>query len=144
MQLHDTPDPAALVALLAVSGLPVDDLAPGHRVRFLAAGPSAAPEGVVGLELFGEVGLLRSLAVAVPARGRGLGAALVAAAEAAAREAGAGQLYLLTTTAADFFAARGYAPARREDAPEAILTHPQFTGLCPASAALLMKRLQAV
>ena len=71
------------------------------------------PQGIVGLERFGSVALLRSLAVAAELRGTGVGKALVAAAEEYAQTKNVQTLYLLTTTAADFFARLGYAPLPR-------------------------------
>ncbi|MNR54976.1 acetyltransferase [compost metagenome] len=85
--------------------------------------------------------LLRSLAVAPEARGSGLGQALVRFAEREAAARHIGRLYLLTNTAAPFFAKLGYQATARETAPPAIRRSAQFSGLCPASASFLSKRL---
>ena len=85
--------------------------------------------------------LLRSLAVAADRRGAGLGSALVDKAEAHARARGAHSIFLLTTTAEDFFKSRGYQPADRATAPDAIRTSREFADLCPASSAFLVKHL---
>lgn len=68
-----------------------------------AAGPLESPEGVVGLEVYGKVALLRSLAVSATSRGNGYGKDLVARAERYAQSLGVTEIYLLTTTAATFF-----------------------------------------
>ncbi len=112
-------------------------------MSFLAQGPATAPEGVVGLECFGPVGLIRSLAVSSGARGRGLGRALVSAIEADARAAGVAELYLLTTTAEGFFSKLGYVRIARDDAPLAIASTTQFSALCPSSAVVMRKALIA-
>ena len=130
-----------VAALLRASGLPSDD-AGAPQVQLLGCRRSRRLAGVVGLELYGSVGLLRSLAVADSSRGRGLGQALVAHAEKVAARSGVRTLYLLTTTAADFFSRLGYARAPRESAPAAIAATTQFTGVCPASAAFLSKSLR--
>jgi amino-acid N-acetyltransferase len=98
---------------------------------------------VVGLELFGETGLLRSLAVRRDLRGAGFGGRLVQAAEDAAMNQGATNLFLLTTTAEAFFGSRGYERCDRVTAPPAIKATAEFTSLCPSSAAFMRKYLAA-
>ncbi len=48
---------------------------------------------------------------------------------------------MLTTTAAPFFRAYGYADADRATAPPSIAGSREFTALCPASAVYLVKVL---
>ena len=96
---------------------------------------------VAGWEAFGTVGLLRSLAVAEDRRGGGLAARLVERCEADAQRRGVEAVYLLTTTAADYFRRRGYADVPRDAAPAAVAGHAQFRSLCPASAQCLAKPL---
>ena len=55
--------------------------------------------GCVALELYGEIALLRSLAVTPGRRGERLGERLAAAALASAKDLGATDVYLLTQTA---------------------------------------------
>ena len=99
--------------------------------------------GVVGVELYGSDGLLRSLAVAPAHRNSGLGATLVSNAETWAAEQGVEILYLLTTTAAQFFARRGYEAVPRSEAPDAIAATAQFSDICPASSTFMRKVLAA-
>jgi amino-acid N-acetyltransferase len=126
-------------ALLSASQLPTSDLGDGATVRLFGCMADQHPCGVVGLEIHGEVALLRSLAVADAQRGGGLGAALVAHAERYAAGRGVATVYLLTTTAAGFFMRLGYRHVPREDAPAAIAATSQFSGLCPASSAFMAK-----
>ena len=98
---------------------------------------------MIGLEGYGAVALLRSLAVAPAWQGRGLGAALLAHAERMARQRGIAALYLLTTTAEAFFTRRGYVRLAREAAPPVLHPTAEFAALCPASAACLTKALDA-
>jgi len=130
-----------VIPLLADCDLETSDIATSLPARFFGIRDSGTLVAVVGLEDFGSVGLLRSLAVAPACRGRGLAAKLVAFAEANAAAQGIESLYLLTTTAAPFFSKRGYVPASRQDAPQAIRATAQFSGLCPASSTFLSKRL---
>ena len=131
----------AVSRLLNEAALPTSDLTPAKLEHFLARGRGDAPEGVVGLELYPPVALLRSLAVAVSARGQGIGSALLADAERYAREHQVKQIYLLTTTAERFFARAGYERVERDAAPQAIQETQEFSTLCPASSALMRKRL---
>lgn len=134
-------DFAEVTALLAASGLPHEDLTPDHLTHFQTVRQDGQLLGVGGLEVYGESGLLRSLAVREEARGEGLGDLLVAALERAALEGGLSTLYLLTTTAAPFFAARGYASVDRSAVPEPVRQSAEFASICPASAACMAKPL---
>jgi amino-acid N-acetyltransferase len=136
-----TPDARGCRRAAGSAGLPTRDLTETHCEDFFFVGSAHAPTGLVGLELFGDVGLLRSLVVAPQRRGRGDGLALVKHAEAQARSRGVGALYLLTTTAEDFFTRQGYRRAERAAAPAAIRTTREFAGLCPASSAFMSKGL---
>lgn len=128
--------------ILTEARLPVADLADGG-VSLFGVRDDGRLVAVVGVERYGEVGLLRSLAVVPARRAAGLGAALVACAERWAVERGVKALYLLTTTAAGFFAGRGYAAVPRSAAPAAIAATALFAGLCPASSTFMRKRLAA-
>ncbi len=121
-----------VVALLSANGLPTSDLAAGGA-QFLGVRDSRGLEGIVAIQPFGEVGLLRSLAVRADRRRSGLGSALVLEAERLAAARGIGVLYLLTSDAGPFFASRGFAEIPREAAPPALRATAQFTTLCMAS-----------
>lgn len=136
-------DLPAVRVLLATAGLPVADLTAAPRADFWGCHEGTALIGVVGLESYGTVALLRSLAVAPAWQGRGLGSALRAHAERAARQRGVSALYLLTTTAEAFFTRRGYVRIPREAAPSVLRQTTEFAALCPASAACLTKTLDA-
>lgn len=137
------PSLAQVRRLTAAGELPTDDLGEADLAHFFGAGTADELLGVVGLELLGDTALLRSLAVAAEARGSGYGRALVAAAERHAAGLGVRSLYLLTTTAADFFARLGYRRVERESAPDGVRRTREFASLCPASAAFMLKRLGA-
>lgn len=70
--------------LLAAEGLPVEDLTAQHMADFIIATRDGMTLGMIGLESFGDVALLRSLVVDSGYRGVGLGRKLVAALESAA------------------------------------------------------------
>ena len=135
------PEFQAVVRILQEAQLPTEDLSASQLEHFSYAGPATHPTGLVGLELFGDVALLRSLAVVSSRRGYGDGQRLLAHAEDRARSAGVRELYLLTTTAEAFFAKCGYTRAARDTAPPAIRATREFSGLCPASSAFMSKPL---
>ena len=119
--------------------LPVEDFVPEHLV--FVAEDADAVVGAIGLEDYGEVGLLRSLVVAEATRGTGLGRRLVAELESYARAGGINEIWLLTIDADAFFARLGYETADRADAPREIRNTAEFSDLCPASATLMFKSL---
>ena len=136
-----SPALATVLRLLGEAKLPAVDLTDRHMEHFFACGTEDAPCGVVGLELHGDDALLRSLTVDAQTRGRGCGKALVHHAERHAREHRARRMYLLTTTAADFFARMGYKRIERDRAPQAIRATSEFANLCPISSVLMTKEL---
>src|SRR5664279_2979883 len=78
MNVFRNPSESHVKHLLAEAKLPSADLTSRHLEHFWGCGAVEAPKGVVGLEIYGDVALLRSLAVAVDSRGNGYGMALVA------------------------------------------------------------------
>lgn len=95
--------------------------------------------GIVGVEIYETVGLLRSLAVIDTYRNCGYGQALVTHAETWALQRGVKTLYLLTTTATNFFRRLNYEPVPRSEAPTSIAGTTQFAGLCPGSSIFMRK-----
>jgi len=130
-----------LKAALTGAGLAVDDiLAPGSQFwRF--ATDDDVPAGFGGIEAHGTDALLRSVVTFPPLRGRGVGAAIVKALEAEAIVMKCSTVWLLTTTAREFFEQRDYAVVDRSEVPAAIRATAQFSALCPDSASAMVKRL---
>jgi len=133
-------DLPAAIKLLRDAALPVADLS-AERLAFVAH-VQQEMQGVIGLESFENLGLLRSLVVSRAARGSGIGAALVVALEAVCRERGFRELWLLTIDADAFFAKLGYVVCGRDAAPEAIRDTAEFSGLCPSADVLMSKELR--
>ncbi|MDH4259870.1 MAG: GNAT family N-acetyltransferase, partial [Gammaproteobacteria bacterium] len=99
MRLSSSPSLPEVAALLSNCGLPSEDIEPGLLSNFVAAKEGAALIGVAGLELKGTTALVRSIGVASSHRHRGLGANLLAAVEARAKELGVKEVFLLTNDA---------------------------------------------
>ena len=134
-------DLPAIRARLTANALPSADLTPAHLGSFWIVRDPSGLVGVVGLERCGRAALVRSLAVRDDRRGHGLGAALLAHAESQASALGVETLYLLTTTAERFFAARGYAVVPRHGAPPEIRTTAEFAELCSSTSMCMTKRI---
>lgn len=125
-------------SLLAANDLPVADLPDdlGWLYCWEAGGERV---GVGGLQRRGDHALLRSVAVEESARGEGHGRALCERLLAEAADAGVERVYLLTTTAPEFFASLGFEEVERESAPPALRETAEFSDLCP-DAAVCMRR----
>lgn len=141
--IHRRPAREAAAALLESADLPVSDLTDAYMEHFFYVGPASAPIGLVGVQMCGVDALLRSLVVIPVRRSAGLGQTLVAHAESHARGQGARAIYCLTTTAETFFRRRGYVDADRDRAPAAVRKTREFSAICPASSAFLVKKLLA-
>jgi len=128
--------------LLGRAELTDQDVSEGWGHYFVVREDDGRVVGVAGLELHGEDGLLRSVAVDADYRGQGLAAALVEAVFQRASRVGLGSVYLLTTTAKDYFARRGFTDCPRDQAPAAIRESWEFRTGCPSTAAF-MKRAVA-
>jgi amino-acid N-acetyltransferase len=143
MQLHAEParphDLPGALDLLGRSELTQQDVAERWGHYFVVHEDDGRVVGVAGLEIHGEDGLLRGVAVDADYRGQGLAASLVEAAIARARRVNLRSVYLLTTTARDYFARHGFADCPREEAPAAIRESWEFRSGCPSTAAF-MKR----
>lgn len=142
LQPVDTDHLAYVERLLTRNSLPTDDVNANADCFFIAV-QNGERVGIAGLESYPPDGLLRSVVVEESHRGRGLGGELCDRVEARASAQGVETLYLLTTTAADFFLARGYERVDRTDAPAAIRKTQQFASLCPSTATCLRKSLAA-
>lgn len=133
----DEKEHALAISLLTQANLPSADI-DQHTLLYLFWNDDN-PIGTAGLEVFGDCALLRSVSVVPQEQGRGYGIVLSNAIENIAREKGIHCLYLLTTTAKDFFQKQGYQLITREETPQAIKQTAEFSSLCPASAAVMKK-----
>ncbi|WP_115865220.1 arsenic resistance N-acetyltransferase ArsN2 [Halorussus litoreus] len=146
----DDADLDRIEALLADNELPTRDVRTTEAQFFLAydgvdddcAVDDAKLIGTGGVETYDSNGVLRSVVVTEPNRDRGYGAALCDALEDAARASGVETLYLLTTTAADFFDRRGYEEIARKNAPTDVRESAEFAKLCPSSATCMRKEIR--
>jgi N-acetylglutamate synthase-like GNAT family acetyltransferase len=131
-------DLAKAKSLLDRVNLPYPDLE-HHLEELLVLRDGGDLVGCVAMELYDDVGLLRSLAVVPERRGEGLGWMLADAALARARQRGARAVFLTTEHATDFFAEKfGFKTCERAALSRAMLTSSQFK---VARAATITMRL---
>lgn len=129
-----------VLALLRSNDLPTADVRANAESIYRAYSDGEFV-GIGGVEIHGQNGLLRSVVVRESKRGRGYGVAICDALESRALSNGVDALYLLTTTASEFFTRRGYETVDRGAVPEAIGRTTEFSDLCPATATCMRKDL---
>ena len=120
-------DREEIAALLTRAGLAHEDVpAVGHVVVARHGGRIV---GVIGLEVHGRDGLVRSLAVAPDHRGRGLARRLYASLLAEAGRLGLARLFVLPPRAVAWFALLGYRAIASDAVPEALRDSPGFRAM---------------
>jgi amino-acid N-acetyltransferase len=132
----------SIVAMLEAEKLPVSDL-PATLENFLVALQNDEVIGVAGLEIYGDDGLLRSLAVSPARRGHGIAGKLLDEIETLAHSKGLHEIYLLTETAPDYFTRKDYKKITRGDAPAEVQQSSEFSHVCPQSAIVMKKIIVA-
>ncbi|HSF17938.1 MAG TPA: arsenic resistance N-acetyltransferase ArsN2 [Vicinamibacteria bacterium] len=97
--------------------------------------------GCIGMEKYGDAGLLRSLAVRADERRTGVGRCLVERLLEEARVSKIRSMFLLTTTAEWYFSRFGFQPIGRDEADPRLGASQELRGACPDSAVLMHLRL---
>ncbi len=133
-------DLQAIQLILKELELPFEDC-DVHIDSFIVAEHADEIIGIGGMERYGDVALLRSIAVVKARRGEGLGDVLYSEVKSRAESLNVKELYLLTETAEHYFKARGFDVISRKAVPAAIEQTQQFSSLCPASATVMKKTL---
>lgn len=128
-----------IIKLLWENELPVADLDEGKLLFGCLIQGNIV--GSAGLEIFPDCALLRSVSVRKDLRHKGVGKFIVAELEKIAKQKRIRCLYLLTTTAKDFFKKAGYETIGHPDAPPAVKNTAEFSSICPSSATMMRKFL---
>jgi amino-acid N-acetyltransferase len=136
-------DAPAILQLLSDSALPTDGLL-DHLGTAVVARREDGIIGCAALEVYPEGALLRSVAVAEDTKRRGLGTQLTNSALDLAATLGLRTIYLLTTTAEEFFPRFGFERITREQVPATVQASIEFRSACPASAIVMRKVRPAV
>lgn len=127
----------AICKLLEDAKLPLEGVAESINNFILAEGNGIQVVGAAGLETYERVALLRSVVVAPGWQGYGRGRALTGEMLSRARARNIDAVYLLTTTAENFFPSFGFAKVDRADVPEELQSSAELRGACPASATVM-------
>jgi amino-acid N-acetyltransferase len=130
----------AVERLLSTSDLPLEGVAENFQ-NFLVAEAGGEVAGAIGLERFGSVALLRSAAIAPDHRGAGIGHRLVEELLSRAEQGKIVEIYLLTTSAEDYFPRFGFSRTTRSSVPEALKASAEFQGACPDTATVMIRTL---
>ncbi len=134
-------DKELVISLLKEADLVTEDL-PAGLEHFLLARQEGSIVGVAGMELYGELALLRSVAVRPDYKGKGIARKLVEQLLTGADKQEVQAVYLITTTADHYFDHYAFAVVNRELVPDAIQQTKQFSGLCPTSAVVMKRDLK--
>jgi amino-acid N-acetyltransferase len=132
-----------VTSLLGAAGLPLAGV-PRDLAGFEVAERDGRLVGAIALERYGNEGLLRSAVVDPGERGGGIGAALVDRMLDVARERRLRAVYLLTTTAEQWFPRFGFGRVERADVPDAVRASLEFREACPASAVAMRRWVSTV
>src|SRR3712207_1682924 len=119
-------DLPAVGRLLERADLPREGLTDQWGAGYAVAVEDGEVVGAAGIERYGGFGLWRSVATDPRRRGRGIAEALVRNRLAWAGTEGLDGVFLLTTTAADYFPRLGFERVPREDLPLEIKDSKEF------------------
>lgn len=139
LRLAKMEDLTKVTALLRLLDLPTEGVRENIE-HFFVAEEDGKIIGSVGLELYDDTCLLRSLAVHPGYQGRGLGAKLMKRALDYAREREMKEIVLLTMTAKDFVKRFGFEEISREATNPKVKVSVEFRSTCPASATCMRLR----
>jgi amino-acid N-acetyltransferase len=126
--------------LLKIESLPTDDLV-SELPDFFVAEQDNCIIATIGLEKYGNEGLLRSMVVDRQYRNQSIAKNLLHALLKHATASGIQKIYLITTTAEYYFGANGFSNISREKISSSIAQTREFKDLCPSTATVMIKEL---
>ncbi len=136
----DKKDFNSICKLLAEENLPTTDLNPLLE-NFFVTIENNETAGVIGMDRYGNKGLLRSAIVKAAYRNTGIATALINQLFVHAKEQGVETLCLITNTAGKYFEKKGFEKITRNEVPETVLQSKEFNGLCPESSVIMFRKL---
>ena len=139
-------DSEGICRLLEIVELPTDgvvEIVDHFLVWKSTLGEEMEPtiRGCIGLEVYGNNALLRSLAVHPIYQRQGIGTKLTHSVIQYARKLGINTLFLLTETAQGFFERHEFSVTSREEVPESVQQSVEFRYVCPSSAVCMSKSI---
>lgn len=130
----------SISSILNLSGLPNKDIHP-LRQHFIIAEIMGKIVGCAAIEVHGNYGLFRSLAVIDAFRNLKVGSGLLNRIIQLSKNMELNELFLLTTTAPDYFRRAGWEQISRNEVPTQIAESTEFTSICPSTAICMNKQL---
>lgn len=127
-------------ALLSISKLPIDDI-DRTLPHFFVAEVDSSIAGVIGLEVYEQFGLLRSMATKQKYRNYGIATGLVNTLMSYAATTGLKEIYLLTETAKEYFEKKSFTVIERTKVPAAVQQSAEFSHVCPSHAIVMKKNI---
>ncbi|PWI47256.1 hypothetical protein CEE45_12735 [Candidatus Heimdallarchaeota archaeon B3_Heim] len=131
--VQDLPEVLKLLQLL---DLPIEGVKE-HFQHFFILREDEMVVGCIGVEIYDNTGLLRSIGIHPSYQGKGFGQQMVSRLEEFSSEKELNSLYLLTETAEKFFLNLGYKYVSREEVDPNIKQSIEFTKLCPSSPVMV-------
>lgn len=128
-----TEDYGAIKKLLESLDLPVQGVQE-YLENFIVLIHRSEIIGTVGLEIYNNKALLRSLGVKKRFQNKGLGGRLYEDILKKAKNENIKEIFLLTETAEEFFFAYGFIRVSRDEVDKNVKTSIEFQSLCPESA----------
>jgi amino-acid N-acetyltransferase len=129
-----------VIDLLTKEKLVVSDI-PADLENFVIAVQDHEVLGTAGLEIYGEYGFLRSVAVRPDARNKGVAGKMIKQMETLASAKRLKEIYLLTETAPGYFEKKNYTRISRAEVPVEVQGSSEFSYACPQSAIVMKKTL---
>lgn len=126
-------DLSTIKDILEENDLVYEDIEDNH-IEFFSAYDNDMFVGIIGLEQFGNIGLLRSLVVLEKHRSKGYGKEICSSFLNYAKDKKIREIYLLTTTAKNFFEKINFNVVERKYVPDEIKGTAEFSHFCPDSA----------
>jgi len=126
--------------LLRENNLPYTDVASKINCFFIGEVEDEVV-GICGIEIYGNCALLRSLVIIDSFRDRGYGKTLYKEIIEYAKKESVKEIYLLTTTAKDFFGRIGFEEVNRNIVPSQIQNTTEFKYLCQSTAICMRMKL---
>ncbi|NOY73762.1 MAG: GNAT family N-acetyltransferase [Gammaproteobacteria bacterium] len=128
--------------ILIANGLPSVDFGE-HFDNAVVVEEKGEIIGLGGLEICGDIGLVRSIVVIPRYRGKGIAKNIYRLIEDKASHLGINVLYLLTESATEYFKKLGFTVQRRTETPIAVMETKQFKALCPSSATVMFCKISS-
>lgn len=122
-----------IIELLKENNLPTSDISLNTQ-QFWKYQPDDKIKALAGIEPYGEYAIFRSFVSHLSIRGKGVAFKLYQHSLKEAKKQGINRLFLLTTTAKDWFLKHKWTVIERSSVPNQIANSKEFKSICPASA----------